>query len=98
MNIGKPKNKMKKRLGPQTRTISVIALVISAVSLGWTIFNQQAQNKRSDALNSAAITPTEVGFYAWREISEADRQQLNQGFPSYQVEARSFSRRSRVSA
>lgn len=60
--------------------ISLLALVVSIVSLIWTLANQWNQNKKWDALNLAKIEVSDQGFVIWKELSEEQIRLMKWGY------------------
>jgi hypothetical protein len=60
--------------------ISIIALIVSVSSLGWTIFNQIDQNKRWDSLNLGDVDLTDLHLLTWKTISDEEFRKTNWGY------------------
>lgn len=60
--------------------LSLFALLISSVSLIWTLANQWEQNRRWDNLNSANIAIKEVKMTKWKELTKDEAMKTNWGY------------------
>lgn len=71
--------------------LSLFALLISFVSLIWTLANQWEQNRRWDNLNSANIAIKEIRMVKWKELTLDEAKQTKWGYdPSIYSSGESF--------
>ncbi|MDR6845235.1 hypothetical protein [Flavobacterium granuli] len=60
--------------------ISILALIISLVSLGWTLCNQYEQNRRWEKINNANPELKEVRLINWKEITATEASTVPWGY------------------
>lgn len=60
--------------------ISILALLVSIISVIWTLANQFDQNRRWDALNIAKVEFKEAKFYIWREMTKEEALKTQWGY------------------
>ena len=60
--------------------LSLFALLISSVSLIWTLANEWEQNRRWDNLNSANIAIKEVKMTKWKELTKDEAMKTHWGY------------------
>jgi hypothetical protein len=60
--------------------LSIFALLISIVSLIWTIANQREENHRWDKLNSANIVIKEARMTKWKELTKDEAMKTDWGY------------------